>query len=114
MIFLNLDEFGEDCPFLSKDVDEDSAIYVEYNGKKVASNCDYFKFRGRGDDVLDEYSVCVTPVYFNDTKCAVEIDIKTSLPGVTKHVCTYMYHAINLHFGHQLKIFAIVLLLSFW
>lgn len=81
-------EFGEDCSDLSKDVYENSEKYVEYHGKKVSLSCDFFKFRGEGDDILDEYSVCVTPLYFNDTDCAVEIDINTSYSGVTKHRIT--------------------------
>lgn len=94
-ILLNLDEFGADCPIFTKDVDEGNEIYIEYKGKEVASYCDDLKFRGRGNDILDEYSVCVTPLYFNDDDCAVEIDIKTSFNGVTKHVCKNISYKLN-------------------
>lgn len=102
---LNLDDFGEDFTLLFKDVDENSKIYVEYNGKEVAFYCNYFKFRGKGDDILDEYSVCVTPLNYSDNDCAVEKDIKTSLSGVTQHVCIYMHHTIKYHIWYQLNTF---------
>lgn len=95
VILLNLDEFGADCPIFTKDVDEGNEIYIEYKGKEVESYCDDLKFRGRGNDILDEYSVCVTPLYFNDDDCAVEIDIKTSFNGVTKHVCKNISYKLN-------------------
>lgn len=41
----------------------------------------------RGVRLSDDYSVCVTPLYFNDSECAVEINIKTSNTGVSEHVC---------------------------
>lgn len=94
-ILLNLDEFGADCPIFTKDVDEGNEIYIEYKGNEVESYCDDLKFRGRGNDILDEYSVCVTPLYFNDDDCAVEIDIKTSFYGVTKHVCKNISYKLN-------------------
>lgn len=66
-------------------------MYVEYNGKPVSFICDNYAFRGSGDDVFDEYSVCVTPLHFNDSNCAVEVELnfKTSIIGVTKHVSVY-------------------------
>lgn len=88
-------EFGADCPIFTKDVDEGNEIYIEYKGKDVESYCDDLKFRGRGNDILDEYSVCVTPLYFNDDDCAVEIDIKTSFNGVTKHKITCTDNSAN-------------------
>lgn len=66
---------------------EDDEMYVEYNGKTVGFFCDSFKFSGRGVRLSDEYFVCVTPLYFNDSECAVEINIKTSNTGVSEHVC---------------------------
>lgn len=68
-----LDEFGNDCPIFTKDLTECDEIYVEYNGKDVVSPCNKFKFRGRGKEILDEYSICVTPLNFNDRTCAVEV-----------------------------------------
>ena len=64
-------------------------MYVEYNGKTVDFLCDTFAFRGGGDDIFDEYSVCVTPLYFNDSDRAVKLNFKTSFWGVTKLVCVY-------------------------
>lgn len=81
-------EFGEDCSSNTNDLYEDDELYVEYNGKTVGFFCDSFKFSGRGVRLSDEYSVCVTPLYFNDSECAVEINIKTSNTGVSEHKIT--------------------------
>ncbi|XP_052677555.1 uncharacterized protein LOC128158657 isoform X1 [Crassostrea angulata] len=81
-------EFGEDCLFITKDVDYDEEMYVEYNGKTVDLSCDYFRFGGPGYGFFNEYSVCVTPLYFNDSECAVKLNIKTSLFESTKHKIT--------------------------
>lgn len=72
-------------------------MYVEYNGKMVGFFCDSFEVRGRGYGFLDEYSVCVTPLYFNDSEWAIEINIKTTMFGVTKHLCVYIivYYTIK-------------------
>ncbi|XP_052677558.1 uncharacterized protein LOC128158660 isoform X2 [Crassostrea angulata] len=78
------DEFGENCSSYINDLDTDDEMYVEYKGKPVSFFCDNFKFRGSGDDIFDEYSVCVTPLYFNDSDCAVKLNFKTSYWGVTK------------------------------
>uniref|UniRef100_A0A8W8LZ58 CUB domain-containing protein n=1 Tax=Magallana gigas TaxID=29159 RepID=A0A8W8LZ58_MAGGI len=78
------DEFGENCSSYINDLDTDDEMYVEYKGKPVSFFCDNFKFRGGGDDIFDEYSVCVTPLYFNDSDCAVKLNFKTSYWGVTK------------------------------
>lgn len=54
--------------------------------------CDSYKFSGRGVRRSDEYSVCVTPLHFNDSECAVEKKtIKTYITGVSEHVCLYIY-----------------------
>lgn len=82
VFFFNLNEFGEDCFFFFKDVDENSKIYVEYNGKEVVFYCNYFKFCGKGDDILDEYFVCVIFFNYNDNDCVVEKDIKIFFFGV--------------------------------
>lgn len=84
----NTYEFGNDCLSFTEDLKEDDKRYVRYKGKDVDSYCDYFRFRGRDDDTSDKYSVCVTPLYFNDSDCAVEIQIKTSLSGVTENKIT--------------------------
>eukprot|EP00105_Crassostrea_gigas_P019737 XP_011438329.1 PREDICTED: uncharacterized protein LOC105335890 isoform X2 [Crassostrea gigas] len=78
-------EFGKDCLLNTTDVDENDKIHVEYNGKTVDFGCHYFKFRRRKYGFLDEHSLCVTPLYFNDSDCAVDIDIKTSLSGIMQH-----------------------------
>lgn len=93
-----LDGFGKDCLLNTTDVDENDKIHVEYNGKTVDFGCHYFKFRRRKYGFLDEHSLCVTPLYFNDSDCAVDIDIKTSLSGVTQHVCVYIFHTMEFYF----------------
>lgn len=104
VIIFNSDEFGKNCSEYYNFLDEDNEMYVEYNGKTVDHyNCDYFKFRGKGDEMKDEYSVCVTPLYFVDLDCTVKINIKTSIRGVSKHVCTYMYHTIKIYFRLNLR-----------
>lgn len=83
-------EFGEYCLSFPNDIDNDDELYVEYNGKPVSFIWDTFAFRGGGDldDIFDECSTCVTPLYINDSNCAVALNIKTSLLGVTKHKIT--------------------------
>ncbi|XP_048742686.1 uncharacterized protein LOC125656135 [Ostrea edulis] len=76
-------EFGDDCSVSFEEVNEDRQIYVEYNGKKVGFLCDYFSFEGQGKEILDEYEVCVTPIYFQDPDCAVRLDYQTSYGGKT-------------------------------
>jgi hypothetical protein len=75
------DEFGDDCSVFWKYLDEGDRIYVEYNGKDVSFFCDDYSFKGQGDDILDEYEVCVTPLNFTDPNCAVRLDYKDSYGG---------------------------------
>ncbi|XP_065937790.1 uncharacterized protein [Magallana gigas] len=93
-------EFGDDCSYFTKDIGENNKVFLEYNGQTVDSYCDYFKFRGSGY-ILDEYSVCVTPLYFNDYDCAIEINIKTSIIGVTKHKIRCSENTIAQYCGPQ-------------
>ena len=87
-----VDVFGEDCKYLTKYLDEDDKIYVEYNGKNVRGGCNTFQFKGENDDdYLDEYKVCLTPVYFTDPDCAVNVNIKTSYFSGTEHVSDVYY-----------------------
>ncbi|XP_062578722.1 uncharacterized protein LOC134240674 [Saccostrea cucullata] len=76
-------EFGEDCSVSLDDVSENRQIYVEYKGEKVSTWCDYMSFNGRGYNILDEYEICVTPIYFNDPYCSVRLDYKSSYGGRT-------------------------------
>jgi hypothetical protein len=76
-----IDEFGDDCTVFWKYLDEGDRIYVEYKGKGVASFCNDYSFKGRGDEILDEYEVCVTPLNFTDPNCAVRLDYKDSYGG---------------------------------
>ncbi|XP_048742684.2 uncharacterized protein LOC125656134 isoform X2 [Ostrea edulis] len=76
-------EFGEKCSVFWKYLDENDRIYVDYNGKHVASYCNDYSFKGKGDEILDEYEVCITPVNFTDPDCAVRLDYKTSYAGST-------------------------------
>ena len=87
-----VDEFGESCQkYVTKYLDEDDKIYVEYNGKNVDRSCNAFQFKGESDDYLDEYKVCLTPVYFTDPDCAVSVNIKSSYYSGTEHVSDVYY-----------------------
>ncbi|XP_078310074.1 uncharacterized protein LOC111107288 [Crassostrea virginica] len=73
-------EFGKDCEkYSTKYLDEFDKIYVEYTGKDVDTLCDTFQFKGRGYNLFDDYEVCLTQVYFNDSMCAVTLNIKSSI-----------------------------------
>ncbi|XP_048742676.1 uncharacterized protein LOC125656130 [Ostrea edulis] len=76
-------EFGKDCTVFWKYLDEDDRIYVGYNGRDVSFVCDDYSFKGKGDEILDEYEVCVTPLNFTDPNCAVRLDYKTTYGGST-------------------------------
>ncbi|XP_061167919.1 uncharacterized protein LOC133176880 [Saccostrea echinata] len=76
-------EFGEDCSVSLEDVNENLEIYAEYHGKDVSSWCDYFSFNGRGRKILDEYEICVRPIYFRDPDCSLRLDYKSSYNGRT-------------------------------
>lgn len=67
-IITNLDEIGEDSSSNTNDLDVEDEMYVEYNGKTVGFFCDSFEVIGRGYGFLDEYSVCGTLPYFNDSE----------------------------------------------
>lgn len=88
-------------------MDYDEEMYVEYNGKTVDLSCDYFRFGGPGYGFFNEYSVCVTPLYFNDSECAVKLNIKTSLFESTKHVGIYCLSNV------YLRLFAPIFFLAF-
>jgi hypothetical protein len=96
------DEFGEDCGIFLKYIDENDWIYVEYNGKDVSFFCDDISFKGRGNDILDEYEVCVTPLSFYDPDCAVRLDYKDSTSSrilqVTVMFLALLYHFPIIHF----------------
>ncbi|XP_056001712.1 uncharacterized protein LOC125656142 [Ostrea edulis] len=87
------DEFGKDCTVFWKSLDENDQIYVGYNGRYILSFCDDYSFQGKGDGILDEYEVCITPVNFTDPDSAVRLDYKTygykTLQNVT---CTENYN----------------------
>ncbi|XP_048739201.2 uncharacterized protein LOC125653680 isoform X4 [Ostrea edulis] len=71
-------EFGDDCTVSFKKVNEERQIYVEYKGKHIRWLCDDFSFKGRGENIMDDYEICVTPQYFTDPDCAVRLDYKSS------------------------------------
>ncbi|XP_056000595.1 uncharacterized protein LOC130046519 [Ostrea edulis] len=76
-------EFGKKCSVFWKYLDENDRIYVDYNGKDVTSHCGDYSFKGKGNEILDEYEVCITPVTFTDPNCAVRLDYETSPGGST-------------------------------
>ncbi|XP_056000596.1 uncharacterized protein LOC130046380 [Ostrea edulis] len=76
-------EFGKDCSVFLEDLDENRQVYVEYNGGYVGIFCNDISFNGKGDEIMDEYEVCVTPQYFEDPDCAIELEYKASVTGGT-------------------------------
>lgn len=103
-IIITSDEFGEYCLSFPNDIDNDDELYVEYNGKPVSFIWDTFAFRGGGDldDIFDECSTCVTPLYINDSNCAVALNIKTSLWG-SLNTCVFILLNIQVIFLTSLK-----------
>nr|XP_022298135.1 uncharacterized protein LOC111107289 isoform X2 [Crassostrea virginica] len=100
-------EFGEDCKYLTEYLDEDDKIYVEYNGKNVHGSCNTFQFKGESDDYLDEYKVCLTPVYFTDPDCDVSVNIKSSYFSGTEHTINCYKNKDEKYCGSQDKTFYI-------
>lgn len=86
------DEFGKDCSVSFAKVNEDRHLYVEYNGENVGWWCDDFSFNGKADEIMDEYEVCVKPLYFSDPDCAVQLEYTTTYGGVTLQVCFALVH----------------------
>ncbi|XP_061180228.1 uncharacterized protein LOC133188756 [Saccostrea echinata] len=74
-------EFGDTCLVFLKELDESVQYSVEYHGKPVSILCDDYSFHGKGDVIADEYKVCVTPQYFNDSDCAIELVYTSTLFG---------------------------------
>ncbi|XP_062602497.1 uncharacterized protein LOC134264216 [Saccostrea cucullata] len=87
-------EFGDTCSVFLKELDENRAFYVEYHGKTVGLLCDDYSFEGRGDEIMDEYKICVTPQYFDDPDCAVELKYTSSIfgPAIQRVTCTENYN----------------------
>ncbi|XP_062578726.1 uncharacterized protein LOC134240677 [Saccostrea cucullata] len=81
-------EFGDTCSVFLKELDENRRIYVEYYGKRVGSFCDDYSFEGVGNENMDEYKICVTPQFFNDPDCAVELKYTSTIFGSTIQTVT--------------------------
>ncbi|XP_061167947.1 uncharacterized protein LOC133176905 [Saccostrea echinata] len=83
--------FGEDCSTL-QEVNEDRQIHLDYEGQRVRS-CYYMSFEGQGEDISDEYQVCVTPKWFRDPDCSVEIIFRSGYMGkkLKSFTCTNSY-----------------------
>jgi hypothetical protein len=75
------DEYGKDCSVLSKTVNGNHQINVEYNGREIRTDCVGYSFIGRKKDSLNEYEVCVTPLNFSDPNCVIRLDYKSSDNG---------------------------------
>ncbi|XP_062578720.1 uncharacterized protein LOC134240672 [Saccostrea cucullata] len=70
---------GDDCP-KSEEVNENRQINLNYDGQRVSS-CSYMYFQGQGETLSDEYQVCVTPKWFRDYYCSVEIVFRSGYMG---------------------------------
>uniref|UniRef100_K1Q2B9 Uncharacterized protein n=1 Tax=Magallana gigas TaxID=29159 RepID=K1Q2B9_MAGGI len=76
------DEFGRNCTSSSSetyyhgDVNETRQFDVTYRGRALKYYCASigFKGSGKGESLRDEYKVCVTPRFFNDPGCAVQLN----------------------------------------
>lgn len=75
-------EFGKNCTSRSSDkyyrgiANESRQFDVTYDGVTVKYYCASISFKGVGDgpNLRDEYKMCITPVYFNDPSCAVQLN----------------------------------------
>lgn len=77
-------EFGRNCTKSSRlferhyhgYVNETRQFDVTYKGRALKYICANigFKGSGKGESLRDEYKVCVTPIYFNDPGCAVQLN----------------------------------------
>ncbi|XP_061167948.1 uncharacterized protein LOC133176906 [Saccostrea echinata] len=68
-------EFGRDCNVHLENVNEDRPVDVTYNGEKVSCS-NHFSFRIENQVNSDTYAICVTPKYFKDPDCAVELSFE--------------------------------------
>jgi len=75
--------FGVDCSVSLEYIDENDVIYAQYDGGKLSTWCDDMSFIGRGDEIMDEYELCVTPEYYEDPDCAVEVVYHETYGGKT-------------------------------
>nr|XP_022298130.1 uncharacterized protein LOC111107288 isoform X2 [Crassostrea virginica] len=101
-------EFGTDCEkYSTKYLDEFDKIYVEYTGKDVDILCDTFQFKGRGYNLFDDYEVCLTQVYFNDSMCAVTLNIKSSSFSSPDHTIMCNSNTDEKYCGSEGEVFTI-------
>ncbi|XP_062578721.1 uncharacterized protein LOC134240673 [Saccostrea cucullata] len=71
--------FGKDCVNF-EEVNEDRQIHLDYRGQTVSS-CPYMSFQEKGKQTSYEYQVCVSPTWFQDFFCSVEIVFKSGYNG---------------------------------
>lgn len=89
-----IDEFGRNCASRSSetyyhgDVNETRQFDVTYRGKDLKYYCASigFKGSGKGESLRDKYKVCVTPIYFNDPGCAVQLNFTDDVYAETFQV----------------------------
>lgn len=75
-------EFGRNCTSSSSEtyyhgfVNETRQFDVTYKGRALKYYCASigFKGSGKGESLRDEYKVCITPIFFNDPGCAVQLN----------------------------------------
>ncbi|CAC5367512.1 unnamed protein product [Mytilus coruscus] len=74
--------FGKDCSVSLEHVNEDETFIAVYNGQNnLHSWCDYMSFSGRDDGYLNEYEICITPEFYEDPDCAVELTYREHYDG---------------------------------
>nr|XP_034307143.1 uncharacterized protein LOC105348885 isoform X1 [Crassostrea gigas]XP_034307144.1 uncharacterized protein LOC105348885 isoform X1 [Crassostrea gigas] len=86
-------EFGRNCTKSSRlferhyhgYVNETRQFDVTYKGRALKYICANigFKGSGKGESLRDEYKVCVTPIYFNDPGCAVQLNFTEDVSAKT-------------------------------
>ncbi|XP_052098913.1 uncharacterized protein LOC127733632 [Mytilus californianus] len=81
--------FGKDCSVSIEHVDEDKSITVVYNGIDALKYCDDMSFIGRDAGYLNEYEICITPEFYEDPDCAVELTYRDQYDGtpLKKYTC---------------------------
>lgn len=88
------------------DVNETRQFDVTYRGRALKYYCASigFKGSGKGESLRDEYKVCVTPIYFNDPGCAVQLNFTEDVYAETFQV---LYDNRNVKYYLHAYIFSI-------
>jgi hypothetical protein len=79
-------------------VNEERQVYVEYNGRSLGWRCDSFTFQREGVNRMDDYEMCVTPIYFKDPNCNVKLEYRTTYEGRVLQVCTCLHFIFTMKY----------------